>query len=369
VAQTLGAAKVMNLANFTQGRDNNYNLIRCIASLAVLFSHSYALAPISKPQPLKNMLGMTLGEISVDVFFITSGFLVTASLLYRKSIYEFIWARFLRIFPALFVMLLITVLVLGTVFTKLPVQQYLLHHDTLEYFTKSLTLFWDIKFTLPGVFNNEPINGSLWTMPFEVRMYAKLACTWFILGLFAHQKIKLFKIAMLLFALGGLVYLFKDHFFSANPKHARRLFFMFFSGASFYVLKDHIKISSILFFSLSAILLASTFNVQFFFVAYTLSIAYLLFYLAYIPKGFIRKFNLMGDYSYGIYIYAFPVQQTIKALMPNVSVLQMILISGTVTICLAVLSWHLLEKKVLGMKDFFILKSKSILNGIFKRAA
>jgi peptidoglycan/LPS O-acetylase OafA/YrhL len=360
----------MKLSALTTGRNNNFNLIRFIASFSVLITHSFAIA-LNSPaaEPFRQSLGMTMGEISVDIFFITSGFLVTASLLYRKSVFEFVWARFLRIFPALFFMLAITILLLGTFFTTLPIRQFLTHHDTFRYFVKCLTLFWDVAYTLPGVFNNDAINGSLWTMPYEVKMYATLAITWLVFSLNKISGGKPFKITMLLFAIGGLVYLLQDHFLSTNPNYTKRLFFMFFSGASFFVLKEYIKVSSLLFFSLFAILIACAFNTQLFFVAYTLSIAYLLFYLAYIPKGFIRKFNLMGDYSYGIYIYAFPVQQTVKALMPNVSVLQMIVISGTLTIFLAVLSWHLIEKKVLGMKDFFIQRSKSLLDRAFKRAA
>lgn len=87
-----------------------------------------------------------------------------------------------------------------------------------------------------------------------------------------------------------------------------------------------------------------------FFVVYTLFIAYLLFFLAYVPAGHIRKYNLLGDYSYGIYIYAFPVQQSVAALVPGVSVLNMILISFPVTVFLSALSWHLLERRALSLK-------------------
>ena len=99
----------MKLSDFTSGRDNNFNLIRIIAALAVLVTHSFALATgTSAAEPFQKTLGMTIGSIAVDIFFITSGFLVTGSLLTRKSFIdfiEFVWARVLRIFPALLVML------------------------------------------------------------------------------------------------------------------------------------------------------------------------------------------------------------------------------------------------------------------------
>ena len=80
----------MKLSNFTQGgRDNNFNLIRVIAALAVLITHSFALAiGTGDAEPFQQTLGMTMGTIAVDIFFITSGFLVTASLLTRQSIIE-----------------------------------------------------------------------------------------------------------------------------------------------------------------------------------------------------------------------------------------------------------------------------------------
>ncbi len=100
----------MRLSNFTDGRDNNFSLIRIIAAFAVLITHSFALAiGTGEAEPFQKFLGMTMGTIAVDIFFITSGFLVTSSLLTRQSVIEFVWARVLRIYPALLVMLCLTV--------------------------------------------------------------------------------------------------------------------------------------------------------------------------------------------------------------------------------------------------------------------
>ena len=121
----------MKLSDFTQGRDNNFNLIRIVAALAVLVTHSFALTVGSgNAEPLRASLGMTMGSIAVDVFFIASGFLVTASLLNRQSAIDFIWARVLRIFPALSVMLFLTVFGLGAFFTSLPAPSYFANPGT-----------------------------------------------------------------------------------------------------------------------------------------------------------------------------------------------------------------------------------------------
>ena len=76
--------------------------------------------------------------------------------------------------------------------------------------------------------------------------------------------------------------------------------------------------------------------------------------LAYIPSGAIRGFNKYGDYSYGMYIYAFPIQQSVAALIPGISVLAMIVISFIITFILAFISWHVVEKKMLKYKDKYV---------------
>lgn len=356
----------MKLSDYSQGRDNNFNLIRMIAALAVLVTHSFALVYGSgDAEPFHDSLGMTIGGIAVDVFFITSGFLVTASLLYRQSTIEFIWARVLRVFPALLVMLLLTVFVLGTFFTTLTLLNYLSTQATYAYLFKCSTLLFGVAYDLPGVFQDNPypnaVNGSLWTMPHEIRMYAILVLIWFGLRITQKFHLSVFKIIILtLTVIAGLFWVARHFYFDSA---FARLFFMFFAGASFYILRERIVISRWIFWFLLGSLVLAAIHPRVFSVVYVFAITYILFYVAYVPSGFIRKYNQLGDYSYGIYIYiyAFPIQQSVAALVPGVSVIQMILISAVVTIVLAALSWHFLEQRALSLKAHYIGQSKKLL--------
>jgi len=146
------------------------------------------------------------------------------------------------------------------------------------------------------------------------------------------------------------------------------LFSMFFMGAAIYVFREKICIR-LCFFVLSLILLIlAYFNQNMFFIIYIIVLPYFIFYVAYAPSGWIRKFNNMGDYSYGIYIYAFPVQQSIIALNPRISTQMMVLLSASITFPLAFLSWHIVEKHSLKMKGSYVVIEQQIKRIMLKSA-
>lgn len=275
----------------------------------------------------------------------------------RQNLIEFIWARVLRIYPALIAMLVLTVFGLGCFFTTLPLSSYLTDTKTYTYLLKGATLITGVTWKLPGVFHGNPyqdaVNGSLWTLPYEIYMYGILTIVWLALRIVKASRLRLFHMATLTAVATSGVLLLVSHFTFNAPTEGGfvKLFYMFFSGAAFHVLKERITISHRVFWLFLVALLASALtNSQLFFVIYQFTLAYLLFYVAYVPSGPIRKYNELGDYSYGVYIYAFPIQQFIAALAPGVSVLSMVLVSTLATLLMATLSWHLLERRALGLK-------------------
>ena len=234
----------------TQGKDNNFNLIRIAAAFAVLISHSFPLANGSGfPEPFSKLIGMSMGQIAVDIFFVTSGFLVSASIQNRNNLLEFVLARFLRIYPAMLVMVLLTVFGLGIFFTTLPIGDYLSDHKTHRYLFRGLTIIGGVWFDLPGVFKNIPyagtINGSLWTLPFELRMYLLLGFTWLIFRPLEKSN-QFFRLAIIFIAITSYIFFLFAHFHILEKNDFLRFCYWFFIGSTFYVIRRKIYLSHLL---------------------------------------------------------------------------------------------------------------------------
>jgi peptidoglycan/LPS O-acetylase OafA/YrhL len=345
------------LSSFTQGRDNNFNLLRFVAASLVLISHSYVLASGDEhSEPLREQLGVTWGSIAVDVFFVTSGFLIARSYVMRKSLLIFFWSRFLRIFPALIIAVFFSSFVVGLIFTELPFRDYFGSFQLYKYVLKNCVVFIGAEYDLPGVFLETPypraVNGSLWTLPNEVRLYALLVLVLSILK-YLQIKISFLKIPVMLFliVLAVLTMNILNHYVDFYSGRFLGLFYMFFLGGLCYFYQEKIPLTTPFFLVVLILLILSSVNRDFFYLIYLMSLPYIIFYLAYVPNGKIRLFNQLGDYSYGIYIYAFPVQQSLVSIMPGISISKMILFASLITLLLSILSWKFVEKKALSYKS------------------
>ena len=365
----------MRLSDYAVGRDNNFTLLRLSAAMTVLFAHSAAVLGLPPEREFFfNRLGFSLGEMGVDMLFVTSGFLVTASLVSRQDLIGYLWARALRVYPGLWVMLVLTVFVLAPALTTLPLAEYFTSPKTWDYFRKCATLIEGVRYSLPGVFEIAPLknefNGSLWTMPVEVRMYLYLAAIWLALSVAPALRLRVMCFILPLSAVALFAILLGGRLTGGAVNGANIRVFMFLYGSSLYLWRVTIPMSRALLVALLAGLFLASFDKTVFFVVYAISLAPLVLHLAYLPGGRMRSFNDWGDYSYGVYIYAFPIQQTLAYLFPAASLGAMMASSAMVSVAVAILSWKLVEERALAMKgDFAAATSRALTLGVARIAA
>ncbi|USK68315.1 acyltransferase family protein [Peribacillus asahii] len=338
------------IVDYLSGRNNNFDIIRFLSALLVVFTHSYALTlGHERTEPLKLLTNQqsTLGKLAVLIFFISSGFLITQSYDRSKDIVKFIKARILRIFPALIVIALLSVFFLGPILTTYPLRSYFTNHDTYNYLR--VILLWDIPYNLPGVFEGNPwgpvVNGSLWTLFYEFACYIIVA----VLGIVGWLSKK--HLLLCLFVITNVLsFLFVGNFLD--------LFNGFAAGALLYIFRNKIKISGN--YAICSVILISlgTFT-NYFLEIFTLFGSYLVIYLAFTPIINFSRFGKYGDFSYGIYIYGFPIQQLIVSFQIGaVEPMANFIISLPFILLMAVLSWHFVEKKALMFKKQKSMREK-----------
>jgi peptidoglycan/LPS O-acetylase OafA/YrhL len=348
----------MRLSDYARSRDNNFTLLRLLAAFTVILFHSGPCLGIDGGKDfLFAYMGRSFGEMALDMLFVVSGFLVTASLFNRGDLNHFLWARALRLYPALWLMLPLTVFLLGASLTTLPLKDYFGSRATWDYVYKVGTVVSGVRYGLPGVFESLPIkaafNGSLWTLPVEARMYVYLAVGWLAFSLTPRLRLPALSIIAPVAAIAMIAPVIRAHaYVSTGVGNADTAIFMFFFGASLYFWRERVFINWVTFAALPLIVIAAALiDRTVAFAAYLVCLPPFLLHLAYIPGGRIRAVNNWGDYSYGVYIYAFPVQQTLALLFPKLTVIGMSLSAGAISLGLAFCSWNLVEKRAMGLKD------------------
>ncbi|MGZ8286601.1 MAG: acyltransferase family protein [Allosphingosinicella sp.] len=328
------------------GRENNFNLIRISAAFAVIVSHSYPLAlGQGAVEPLENILPFSLGALGVRIFFVISGFLILKSFMQRRSTAAFTMARARRILPGLAVVSIVVAFVIGPLMTTLPVAAYLSHPTTLAYAPRAVSLVW-LTWFLPGVFLSNPypdaVNGPLWTLPAEVECYAGLA----IAGLIGFYRPRLFPLMLLAYVPVYIVTrygLLPGHDFA----NLAALSFAFVLGMAAYFYRGRLPID---FRLLLALIAAAAVAIWSGFLAdelATVAIGYGALWLGAADFSLLRTYNRIGDYSYGVYVYGWPMQQVFAALWPGISPWQMMAAAGLAALGCAILSWHIVEKPAL----------------------
>lgn len=337
------------LGDVSSGRANNFNLIRMIAASSVLLSHSWPIAlGLGTMEPGEVLTGYALGHLAVLTFFAISGFFICKSFVVRRSFLSFLAARVMRIYPGLLVVLLLSLLVLGPLFTVLSMRDYFGSPVAWSYVPRNLSLM-SLQHILPGVFRDNPfgaaINGSLWTLIHEVLCYAMVVCAG-VAGLLKRGRFPVFLlmygVMQIVFAIAGISNPFVVHF--------AQLSVPFVAGMAFYIYRDRVPLSAWILAALVA--LAVLLHGSAIFGALVIAIiVYGSFWLGHVAWPGKAAYNRLGDYSYGMYIYAFPVQQTVVALMPGISPWMLALVSFPATVALSVLSWAYVEHPALEQRE------------------
>ena len=333
-------------------RNNNFTLIRIVLAWSVLYGHSFAVQPFLGIQdPLKAIFqGSTwIGAIAVNGFFAISGFLVAASLI-KRGIVDYFISRILRIFPALIVCVSVSVFILGPLLTTLSMNDYFSHPKTWNYLGNALGIL-KMEWVLPGVFteNARPsINGSLWSLTVETRCYLLLGALTY-LGFRANKLIGNTLILTILAM--GFISFETIPLVGDIPKWSRPTLY-FAIGVLLYLNRDNVPLDYRI--ALIAIALGFlSFGENWFQYIFPPALIYLIFYLAYNTRP-ISTDTVVGDISYGIYIYAWPIQQIVAQTFPTQTPYFNMVAASLIVIPLAWLSWHGVEKRVLDYKGVLL---------------
>lgn len=342
-------------------RDNNFDLIRFIAASFVLFSHSYALVGQAASEPVFALTRIdTGGGFAVAVFFAISGYLITGSCLKSTGIIDYIIKRVLRLFPGLIACIILTILLLGLVFTTERISAYLIHPLTMSYWDNAW-LF--IHYSLPGVFERNAypnvVNGSLWTLPVEALMYILVLLLRVFRMLNTRAMVIFIGVCWLFYFRGMTTFGLQSSVILNNFPIAEtaKLACFFFGGSLIYLhkLKKLKKLDLAILLAFIIVFLQGTDAQR---AVYVLFTPLLVILLAYIPSRLTSSFGKHGDISYGIYIYAFPLQQTVVFLLGNsLSPVLLFWVSWPLTCIFAALSWKIVEKPALSLKKNRIILS------------
>ncbi|WP_299132142.1 acyltransferase [uncultured Tenacibaculum sp.] len=349
----------MQVSEFLIRKNNNLDLMRVILAIMVIVGHCIALNGDTKNwvDPIQYFFKYThSGSLAVKLFFVISGLVVTNSYLSKRDDFYFVVSRFFRIIPLLFFILFFTVFLLGPFLSTSSFNEYISHPNTLSYLWKNL--IFDTQYYLKGVFLNNiypnAVNGSLWSLRYEIACYIVLFSSFLILG---KRDKKLLNIPVLLIIIDSILpksFLFG--FLGANVD-INLTPFSFALGVFLAInsKKISITINTVLSFGLLYFVFKTSY------INHTLLIIFFSVLLIYLSSNkHILKIRLKYDVSYGIYLWGFLVQQTLfyylGTIYAGLHCLIAILISGA----LAILTYIIIEKPFMeyGKKFYKIYNNK-----------
>lgn len=328
------------------GRSTGFDYLRIGLAAAVICVHS----AVTSYGPSDNTIwhGWYRPPVAaiLPMFFALSGFLVTGSLLRAKSMTEFVMLRVLRIVPALLVEVIVVAFVLGPLLTSVPLRDYVTDAKFISY---PLNILGDIHYHLPGLFLSNPdpdmVNRQLWTIPSELRCYFVIVVLAMI-GFARNSRRMLVILAISLVAFPLVDFMQRRDLWHFDNVPSKALILSFLAGVSLFLGQKQIRLNPYCFTgSMGLAFTLLLFRETAYFAC--LPIAYCTVYvgLSQIPKTIVVA---TGDYSYGLYLYGYPIQQTYSYLFPGHRVWWLnIPFTMLFGLAFAALSWHVVEAKVL----------------------
>lgn len=330
-------------------RHNRLTPIRLVLATAVLVEHAIIVTQGSEPPPPLAINGWSLSYAAVNAFFILSGFLIADSLERRADPYQFVAARALRLWPALLVLSFVAVFVIGPAVTILSVPEYFGSAQTWL-FPVYVLAFLDTSQGPAGIFSAHPWSGefsaTLWTLRYEVIAYAAAALIFFSpLPWGRHAHLVLFAVTT---AAHVLISLFWDDA-PALIASAARLSSAFTIGMVIHAWRHRIPILPwpLLLVVPLWLALGEHPGAELFM---NLAIAAAMFAVAFAALDRWPTGADLPDWSYGIYIWHYPIMQMVLFFDPNADPLKIGIIAFPVTCLVSAMSWSLVEKPSLGFK-------------------
>jgi peptidoglycan/LPS O-acetylase OafA/YrhL len=341
------------VSKFLARGNNNLDAIRILCAIMVIL---FSLQKRGTSRYYNSVIPIHLfGAVAVKVFFFISGMLVCTSLIRSQSPLSFIIGRSFRISPAFIATVCICALLIGPIMTNLSLSQYFSDKIVLAYIYKNILM--DIQYFLPGVFTDSifkpAINGSLWTIPYEIGAYIALLSFFSITGMKNKNITNIMCIAIIS---SPLLSNGNDFITQTSNKDIYFLAPCFCLGVLYAVNSKETKINHwvpMCFFALFYIILNKDLSQLFFYF----SVCSLFAFIASTES--IKKLKIKNDISYGIYLCGFVVQQIVYSVKPDLNIYANISISIFITIIIATISFIMIERPAM---DLSVSIRKRLIN-------
>jgi peptidoglycan/LPS O-acetylase OafA/YrhL len=352
---------------------NNIDLLRFLLASSVIVCHCYAVfygwEQFVKNEPFMKWSGgkISIGSAAVNFFFVISGFLIVRSFENSAHFLEYIKKRILRIYPGFIAVFIFCFLIVAPIdyMKNLSISEYLNFFSSLPAKRETanmLSLQSPIENRYFTQLPQSGLNNSLWTIHYEFLCYLLIPLlAW--LGLTKQKKwfFILLLISYLLLCLQtyGYIFPFKQSLSGGiigNPYYYPRFFTYFLCGSCVYIFRNQIP-RKVWMSVVALILFILSFKLNLIDVIWPLTGTYLLFYVAYHHQYIFPKFSKYGDFSYGIYLYGWPLQQLVMLFWGKyLNVYTFFAIVFPIILLFAALSWKMVEGPALKLKKSELIK-------------